>query len=368
MVAASPSSPSPSPSRSSASFPLSSPIPKQETRDRSCPGSSLYQQEKEKDLQKKRDGKDKDKSLKKPRKLTSALLEPAIVSSDDDHPGDHSDLDTDTDTENAHELSDEPTSPPPLPIQWVHGGAQYLDLLTVPVTSLNPVYTAFSESENRRLEERWEALSEEEKRRANEVSGIGLEKIKEEQEKEKEKAKSKGTETEDGGKGDGKEHTVESIGASGIEESSVLSFEGNPKCNPLKETAVLITTASDTSNEDLVSEEPEVYPDPVVTPFVSNLTADKYSQFDETGFPFPPPGMGISRNPSPARTQAPEGLTGGRAHIRVPSGRPEGMSRRQSILDTTADDDLDEVKGVAVAQVSGDPKEGKDFARNIPGG
>jgi hypothetical protein len=55
---------------------------------------------------------------------------------------------------------------PPLDVRWVHAGAQHLDLLPTPITSLNTTYKAFSEEESSRIEERWYNLTEEERRTA----------------------------------------------------------------------------------------------------------------------------------------------------------------------------------------------------------
>jgi hypothetical protein len=55
---------------------------------------------------------------------------------------------------------------PPLDVRWVHAGAQHLDLLPTPITSLNTTYKAFSEEESFRIEAEWYGLSEEERRKA----------------------------------------------------------------------------------------------------------------------------------------------------------------------------------------------------------
>lgn len=94
---------------------------------------------------------------------------------------------------------------PPLDVRWVHAGAQHLDLLPTPITSLGQTYKAFSADESERIEERWLDMTEEERRKAvaewGATEGEGAPaKVKptakdkeKEREMEKEKEKEKGT-------------------------------------------------------------------------------------------------------------------------------------------------------------------------------
>ena len=96
-----------------------------------------------------------------------------------------------------------PSSPPspallPLPnldVRWVHAGAQHLDLLPTPITSVGQSYKPFSEEESERIEERWLSLSEEERRRSVSewgcAEGEGVPTKAKIAQKEKEKEKSK---------------------------------------------------------------------------------------------------------------------------------------------------------------------------------
>lgn len=82
----------------------------------------------------------------------------------------------------------------------MHGGAQYMDLPTAPITSQTLNYVPFSTSENARLEEAYQKLSEEEKVEVGKVSGKGSEKDAEKgTEKSGDKAKAK---AKDSGNGD----------------------------------------------------------------------------------------------------------------------------------------------------------------------
>jgi hypothetical protein len=66
-----------------------------------------------------------------------------------------------------------PPPPPPLDVRWLHAGAQYLDLPTNPVTSLNTTYKAFSVTESNRLEEAWWCLTDDERREYAPKGGKG---------------------------------------------------------------------------------------------------------------------------------------------------------------------------------------------------
>jgi hypothetical protein len=63
---------------------------------------------------------------------------------------------------------------PWLEFRWMHGGAQYMNLPTAPITSQATNYVAFSTSENHRLEEAYQKLSDEEKKEAGQASGKGM--------------------------------------------------------------------------------------------------------------------------------------------------------------------------------------------------
>lgn len=76
---------------------------------------------------------------------------------------------------------------PWLEFRWMHGGAQHMDLPTAPITSQTLNYVPFSTSENVRLEEAYQRLSEEEKNEVGRVSGKGNEEAEKEKEKEKKK-------------------------------------------------------------------------------------------------------------------------------------------------------------------------------------
>lgn len=81
---------------------------------------------------------------------------------------------------------------PWLEYRWMHGGAQYMDLPTAPVTSQTINYVPFSSSENTRIEEAYQKLSEEEKVQVGKISGKGSEKDDEQSsEKTMEKSKAK---------------------------------------------------------------------------------------------------------------------------------------------------------------------------------
>lgn len=81
---------------------------------------------------------------------------------------------------------------PWLEYRWMHGGAQYMDLPTAPVTSQTINYVPFSTSENIRIEEAYQKLSEEEKVQVGKISGKGSEKDGEKNsEKTTEKPKAK---------------------------------------------------------------------------------------------------------------------------------------------------------------------------------
>jgi hypothetical protein len=95
---------------------------------------------------------------------------------------------------------------PYLEVRWMHGGAQYMDLPTAPITSQTLNYVPFSTSENVRLEEAYQKLSDEEKVEVGKVSGKGIEKDAE-KEKTTEKAKAK-----DSGNGDATKVKEDSTG------------------------------------------------------------------------------------------------------------------------------------------------------------
>lgn len=99
---------------------------------------------------------------------------------------------------------------PWLEFRWMHGGAQYMDLPTAPITSQTLNYVPFSTSENVRLEEAYQKLSEEEKLEVGKVSGKGVDKDSEKSsEQTTEKAKEK---TKDSGNGDTTKVKEESSG------------------------------------------------------------------------------------------------------------------------------------------------------------
>jgi hypothetical protein len=77
---------------------------------------------------------------------------------------------------------------PWLEFRWMHGGAQHMDLPTAPITSQAINYVPFSTSENQRLEEAYQQLSEEQKNEVGRVSGKGSE-TDADKEKEKEQKK-----------------------------------------------------------------------------------------------------------------------------------------------------------------------------------
>lgn len=70
-----------------------------------------------------------------------------------------------------------PASPPllplpPLEVRWVHAGAQHLDLLPNPITTVSTTYKAFSYDESEAIEARWQDMSEEEREKAVREWGI----------------------------------------------------------------------------------------------------------------------------------------------------------------------------------------------------
>lgn len=227
-------------------------------------------------------------------------------------------------SDSESEDGDDSDAPPEAPVRWVHGGAQYLDLLTTPVTSLNNTYVSFSDSENRRLEEAWARLTDEQKEAAKRKSG----KSKEEKAKEKEKEK----------KADDKEAKVEveSVGVTGRGKEQV------PASDVLGDHIEYDEPESDegdeaTGDDTPAAQAPETYyPDP------------EFLEHERHGGSFPFPGNDAPSTPSSSSNHH---------HVRIASGtrgghrhRPDGMLRKQSLLDTTPEDDLDIVRGVAVSQ------------------
>lgn len=86
-------------------------------------------------------------------------------------------------TSTAHDSSDmppssSPSSPPllptpPLDVRWVHAGAQHLDLLPSPITSVSTTYKAFSQEESDRIEDRWDSMSRDDRARVIKDWGAG---------------------------------------------------------------------------------------------------------------------------------------------------------------------------------------------------
>lgn len=75
----------------------------------------------------------------------------------------------------------DPTEPPPSPpllplpaleVRWVHAGAQHLDLLPNPITTVSTTYKAFSYDESEAIETKWQELSDEERDKAVREWGI----------------------------------------------------------------------------------------------------------------------------------------------------------------------------------------------------
>ncbi|GHJ86213.1 hypothetical protein NliqN6_2615 [Naganishia liquefaciens] len=79
---------------------------------------------------------------------------------------------------------------PWLEYRWMHGGAQYMDLPTAPVTTQAINYVPFSASENIRLEEAYQKLSADEKVQVGKISGKGSDR---DGERNSENPKAKGT-------------------------------------------------------------------------------------------------------------------------------------------------------------------------------
>jgi hypothetical protein len=114
-----------------------------------------------------------------------------------------------------------PSSPPLLPIplldyRWVHAGAQHLDLLPTPITAASTAYKSFNAEESFRIEERWESMTEEERRQAvtdwGATEGEGAPKLKDrakDKDKDKDKAKRRGSNASvDSGKDEMPDHEV----------------------------------------------------------------------------------------------------------------------------------------------------------------
>jgi hypothetical protein len=86
-------------------------------------------------------------------------------------------------TSTSHDSSDmppssSPSSPPllptpPLDARWVHAGAQHLDLLPSPITSVSTTYKAFSQEESDKIEDRWDSMSRDDRARVVKDWGAG---------------------------------------------------------------------------------------------------------------------------------------------------------------------------------------------------
>lgn len=113
----------------------------------------------------------------------------------------------------AMSITEDDTEIPWLEFRWMHGGAQHMDLPTAPITTQTINYVPFSASENVRLEEAYQKLSEEERREVGRVSGKGPDEAEKEREKKKKATDAAQKASESSGITAGKEptHTTDHI-------------------------------------------------------------------------------------------------------------------------------------------------------------
>ncbi len=80
-------------------------------------------------------------------------------------------------SQTSHALSAHDLSPPPIDIRWLHAGSLYLNLPSNPITVASTSYAAFSQTENKRLEEAWWRLTDEERTEFSKKGGVAGDKV-----------------------------------------------------------------------------------------------------------------------------------------------------------------------------------------------
>lgn len=141
---------------------------------------------------------------------------PAMGSSELDKPSEGEPAPSAANTERRNSsgsIAEDDTEIPWLEFRWMHGGAQHMDLPTAPITTQTINYVPFSASENIRLEEAYQKLSEEEKTEVGRISGKGSEAADKEKEKKKKAADTTQEASKTSGPTAGKEpaHTTDHV-------------------------------------------------------------------------------------------------------------------------------------------------------------